>query len=367
MIQGETVAATPAAPNGWEPEVQECDWKRAHTELVRLAADQARLDWEVGSWLLKAVRSGTPLRLGFGSISEYAHRLFGYEARFTGERLRVAEALEDLPELSRALRDGCSNWSVIRELTRVATPETEAEWMAVARGRTSREVERLVSGRRQGDRPDDSADAALLRHVLRFEVRAETRALMREALIKLRRDAGGRLDDDAALLLMARQVLGGPKDPGRSSYQLAVSRCGDCQRTHMHASGERVEVGPEVLEMIECDAQHIGPVESVQVGTSTHMGNGARSRATQSIAPAVRRKVVHRDGGRCKVPGCRHIHFLDIHHIEPRADGGDHDPDASSCCVACITALSIAVSSSCPDGYLGASSFNTPMARSTAD
>ena len=79
-------------------------------------------------------------------------------------------------------------------------------------------------------------------------------------MAKLRREAGGRLDDDAALLLMARQVLGGPKDPGRSNYQIAVARCGDCQRAHVHASGERVEVGPEVLEMIECDAQHIGPV-----------------------------------------------------------------------------------------------------------
>jgi hypothetical protein len=192
-----------ARTRGTAPEVQECDWKRAHTELTRLAADQARLDWEVGSWLLKAVRSGTPLRLGYGSIAEYAHRLFGYEARFTNERLRVAEALD--------------------------------------------EVERLVSGRRPGDRPDDPADAALLRHVLRFEVRAETRALMREALAKLRREAGGRLDDDAALLLMARQVLGGPTDPGRSSYQLAVTRCSDCQRAHLHASGERVEVGPEVV------------------------------------------------------------------------------------------------------------------------
>ena len=151
MIHGETTTQISAASSsqGEAQAAEECDWKRAHTELVRLAADQARLDWEVGSWLLYAARSGTPLRLGYGSIVEYAHRLFGYEPRFTRERLRVAEALEELPELSRALRDGRSSWSVARELTRVATPETEAEWIAVAQGRTSREVERLVSGRRR--------------------------------------------------------------------------------------------------------------------------------------------------------------------------------------------------------------------------
>jgi hypothetical protein len=152
MIDGETRASTAAeqSSGGTAPAAAECDWKRAHAELVRHAADQARLDWEVGSWLLQAARSGTPLRLGYGSITEYAHRLFGYEPRFISERLRVAEALEELPELSRALRDGRSRWSVARELTRVATPETEADWMAVIQGRTSREVERLVSGAAPG-------------------------------------------------------------------------------------------------------------------------------------------------------------------------------------------------------------------------
>ena len=131
----------------------------------------------------------------------------------------------------------------MRELTRVATPATEADWLAVARGRVSRDIERMVSGRRSGDRPDDPADKSIVKHVLRFEVRAETRAIMREALVKLRREAGGRLDDDAALLLMARQVLGGPKDTGRASYQISITKCDECRRAHLHASGELVEVG----------------------------------------------------------------------------------------------------------------------------
>ena len=96
MIHGETTARnSTVAPNSKDKAKagEQCDWKRAHTELVRLAADQARLDWEVGSWLLQAVRSGTPLRLGYGSIAEYAHRLFGYEAALhqrTAARCRSA-------------------------------------------------------------------------------------------------------------------------------------------------------------------------------------------------------------------------------------------------------------------------------------
>jgi hypothetical protein len=41
--------------------------------------------------------------------------------------------------------------------------------------------------------------------VLRFEVAPETFPLFNEALHRLRRAAGGSLDDDAALLSMARQ------------------------------------------------------------------------------------------------------------------------------------------------------------------
>jgi hypothetical protein len=77
-----------------------------------------------------------------------------------------------------------------------------------------RDVEQLVSGRKPGDRPTDPASLEAKRHTLRFDVSAEVLATFRDAMAKLRRDTGGKLDDDDALLLMARQVLGGPTDSG---------------------------------------------------------------------------------------------------------------------------------------------------------
>jgi hypothetical protein len=50
-------------------------------------------------------------------------------------------------------------------------------------------------------------------------------------------------------------------------------------------------------------------------------------RAVQSIPPSLRRLVVQRDGGRCKVPGCRNTCWLEVHHIRARCEGGTHDPD----------------------------------------
>src|SRR5690606_24792587 len=60
----------------------------------------------------------------------------------------------------------------------------------------------------------------------------------------------------------------------------------------------------------------------------THVGTTARlPRATQTIPPAVRRHVLHRDHGRCVVPGCAHGSYLDVHHLRARAEGGTHEPD----------------------------------------
>src|SRR5262245_36610231 len=131
----------------------ERDWVRAHAALTRLARERAAADAEEGRWLLVAWRSGAHVHLGFGSFSEYVERLLGYSPRTTREKLRVAEALEVLPQAARALEQGALSWCAARELTRVATGDTEAAWLEVARGKTTREVERLVAGRQPGEPP----------------------------------------------------------------------------------------------------------------------------------------------------------------------------------------------------------------------
>jgi len=111
-------------------------------------------------------------------------------------------------------------------------------------------------------------------------------------------------------LLMARAVLGGPSDAGRASYQIAMTVCERCQHATQQGNGEAIPVEPAIAEMAACDAQHVAP----------------GGRATQTVPPATRREVMRRDGGCCAVPGCNNAVFLDLHHVDPRAEGGAHDP-----------------------------------------
>jgi hypothetical protein len=208
----------------------------------------------------------------------------------------------------------------VRELTRVATRATERDWLEASRGRTAREIEKLVSGHRPGDLPGGAKDWRAERHVLRFEVSGEVLASFREARAKLRRDAGGPLDDDATLLLMARHVLGGPTDDGRASYQIALTVCEACERATQTGLGEALQISVEVAEMASCDAQQIPGERQPPAGVRPQ-------RSSQTIPSVVRRAVLLHDQHCCQVPGCRHATFVDVHHLRAREDGGGHDLD----------------------------------------
>jgi hypothetical protein len=296
-----------------------------HERLGRLAKEKAVFEAELGRSLLLGEREAVHRHLGFATYAEYLERLFGFSPREVKERLRVARALEELPCMQDALETGRLCWSAARELSRVATPGTEEAWLSAISDKTVREVEELVSGRVRGDGPDAPPDDEARRHVLRFEVGGATLALVNEALAKLRRDAEGPLEEEEALALMARMVLGGRREAGTSSYQIALTVCERCERGWQEGKGELVRVTPNVVAMAACDATHIGHIGRVpRRGGETHVGP---TRASQTIPPRVRRLVSSRDHGACVVPGCRSCVFVDVHHLDPRAEGGSHDPD----------------------------------------
>ena len=307
-------------------------WMLAHRELSRLARERAAADVVEGCWLLAALRSVVHVHLGFGSFSEYVERLFGYKPRTTREKLRVAEALEALPATAHALQTGSLSWCAARELTRVATRETEQTWLDTARGRTLRELEELVAGKLPGDDPDAPNRPDARRHVLRFEVCAETYATFREAVQALRRASNAPLDDDATLLALARHALGGPQDDGRASYQIVVSVCKECGSGAQLGAGQVIPLSPELVAMARCDGQQLGEIQASNSGElAAHVGRAEDPhepqaphvpRAKQTIPPALRRAVLARDQHRCRAPGCKNATFLDLHHVQPRCQGG---------------------------------------------
>jgi hypothetical protein len=285
--------------------------------LRTIAQRRAALDADEACWLREAEAIQIWRPLGMVSALDYMERVLGYRPRAAQERLRVARALGTLPQLTTALAHGELPFSAIRELTRVATPATEAAWREAATGKNLRQVEELVADHRPGDYPDDPPDPEVRVQVVRFELSAETFALLRQARVALDDEHGNHLSDDQFVAALSGAVLDGApmsEPTGRAKFQIAVTVCERCRQGWQDGAGAKVAIGSAAVERALCDAQHIGSIDADTPG-----------RAHQDVSPSVARLVWRRDGGRCRVPGCRSARGIEIHHLVHRADGGSHD------------------------------------------
>jgi hypothetical protein len=317
VLQGATCEVDREEAAIFEGASSKASWQVIDRALRTIAARRAALDAEEARWLREAERCEIWRELGMVSVLDYLERVLGYAPRTAQERLRVARTLGELPVLSEGLARGGLAYSAIRELTRVATPGTERAWCEAAMGKNLREIEELVADHRPGDRPEDPGDPEARMHVVRFEVSAETFAMLRQAQHVLDEERGSRLSEDELMAAFCGAVLEGTqaREPsGRAKFQIALRVCERCQRGWQEGGGAQVAVSAAMVERARCDAQEIGSLD----------GAGPE-RAHQDVAPSVARFVWRRDGGRCRVPGCRSTRGLEIHHIVHRANGGGHD------------------------------------------
>ncbi len=319
-----------AAPT-WAPEnkyAAPAEWQSVDRALRTIAGRRAALDADEARWLREAEAIQIWRPLGMVSALDYMERVLGYGPRVAQDRLRVARALGTLPQLTAALAHGELSFSAIRELTRVATPATEAAWRQAATGKNLRQLEELVADHRPGDCPDDPPDPEARVRVVRFELSAETFALMRQARVVLDDEHGSHLSDDEFMAALSNAVQGGSprtETTGRAKFQIAVTVCERCQQGWQDGAGTKIAIGPAAVERAECDAQHIGSIDSA-----------TPERAHQDVSPSVARLVWRRDGGRCRVPGCRSARGIEIHHLVHRTDGGSHDAlNLALLCSAC--------------------------------
>jgi len=276
------------------------------------------------------------------------------------EKVRVARALGTLPLLAQALARGELSYSKVRELTRVAKPETEERLLALGRAGTAEHVERFVRGWRRVDRKVEAQEASR-RHagralqvyqdedgmvVVRGRLEPEVGAVLVQALAAAREALYQKADENVpagtcgdvsantpamaqptmpqqqadALALLAETALHHGIDPGvpAERYQVVVHvdspvlADADAPGQSVLEDGARVPAGTS--QRLACDASRV----------VMHHGRDGRvvevSARTRTIPPALRRALHHRDRG-CRFPGCG-VAFGQGHHIRHWAHGG---------------------------------------------
>ncbi len=286
------------------------DWQSVHRRLKRIAKRRAALDREELELIREAIRIALWRHVGATSIREYLEAECGYGPHVASERVRVAEALDAMPALEAALGDGELSYSAVRAISRVATNRTEGEWVAACRGKYQREIEELLAEREVGDRPGAARKPELRAKDRTYRgITPATEAALELARRELQEEMGQRLDDNELLMLLATRARGGGSRK-RAAAQVAVTVCPSCQVGRQLAGNRQIALRSEELARVFCDAQWIDV-------------NG-KERSVQDVTPALRAKVMMRDHGKCRVPGCRAASNIEVHHLVPREDGGAH-------------------------------------------
>ncbi len=260
------------------------------------------------------------------------------------EKVRVAKALATLPEIDLAFSRAEISYSKVRAMTRIATPETEAKLLHMARQGSAAQLETICRGVEQvtGTSPDAQARWVKSKPckdgMVRIEIRvhADEAALVMKAIDAAVAEGMNDCGDASAeapaagsrradgLLRVADAFLAGQRPDGRvggERHQLLVC----IKESALHPGGVSAEaegatLAHETLRRLACDAS-VTRITVADDATPLDVG-----RKVRTVPPALRRALVVRDGG-CRFPGCTNHRWVDAHHIENWVDGGETRSD----------------------------------------
>ncbi|MBN1422848.1 MAG: Holliday junction branch migration DNA helicase RuvB [Planctomycetes bacterium] len=274
---------------------------------------------------------------GFTCTARFAAAMVGIPEKEAREDIRIGRALGRLPLIENAFARGEICWSKVRELTRVAVPETEEEWLALAKRSTSAELQRYVTGRKAGDRPGEGLDTPRTTYRLELTLSVDQHAAFDAALERILEGAKGGMTPAQAVRVMAETYLSlardgkveGMKAHGQPIYAVVYSRCKTCSATWYRDAEGEVPVPKEVVDQLEPSAKVLDaepvrrpgePAEAIRFGQRGSVPPEERDKPTP---PALLQRLRAREGYRCAV--CPSKDDLAGHHMESRANGGRTD------------------------------------------
>ena len=303
-------------------------------------------------WLLLIAEFDRRKGWGDGKLPSCAHWLnfkCGLNLGAAREKVRVAHALTGLPKISASMARGELSYSKVRALTRVASEATEDTLLMIALHGTAHHVERLVSGfRRAMDAEQLSREAQQHANrsvsyrfeqdgslILQCRLPAEAGAMLIQALdaaietLPEREISAAVVEERSityparradALGVLAESFLAARETSSKTADRFQVIVHVDAETLREGTPGRcEIEQGPsipaETARRLACDCSLLRIIEN-EHGEPLDVG-----RKTRSIPPAIRRALNTRDGG-CRFPGCTHRRYVDAHHIEHWADGG---------------------------------------------
>jgi len=279
------------------------------------------------------------LKWGFQNCAEWLHWRCDLSVSAAREKVRVAQAMKTLPAIGAAFADGRLSYSKVRALTRVANRSNEDELVCFALRTTAARVEERCRELRCGT--EDCTGEANRAHAGRsltvhrdpvrgtmritVELPLESGELIDKALDQAREASvasGPEFAEESwsaqqadALVAMARGYLTGECEASAGTsenYRVTVH----VDRSALTEGRGRAGLPIESVRRLACDAETVVIVEDDD-GQPLSVG-----RKTRTVPTAIKRALWARDRG-CRFPGCGKRRFVDAHHIQHWAAGGE--------------------------------------------
>ena len=335
---------------------RETEDAKAEAGLVRNRARISRAQGDELAWVKSMLRTNTAARRGYRTPVDMVAALADVPRPDARELVYLAERLPD-SEIGR-IQDGEISYSRMLAETRLVEAGASAEDIAASRDLDLDGVQKMLAEHNKTTRTDErrifeeqyvalqpSLDGTHMRVMGR--IGSYEGELCRQALNQLgdrlvptsetRPDPGQRralaltaLCQDQLDQSLQRSSSSGtvsstdsdspPSGSRREPLLMVVANnplaedSGYEQGTSILAGGR---VGPDTVGLIACG----GRTEHITV-SDQHI---VHHRTTRTVKPSTRRAVLARDGG-CTIDSCTSPYRLEVHHIIPLSQGGDHTP-----------------------------------------
>ena len=146
------------SPALWSVDVLASHGHQVVTDLARdAAASSSTMRYLLGRCMLAMERLGTHKEMGLSSPVHFATQHLKMSENLAKTALRVSRQLEELPLLALAVLHAEIEWSQIREVASVATPETEEMWRKLCIELNCKQIQILVAATPKGGVPGEIA------------------------------------------------------------------------------------------------------------------------------------------------------------------------------------------------------------------
>ncbi len=328
-----------------------------HAHQVRRRLDECL--WSLGLALMAVEGKGLHLAHGCSSLVQYAVRFMDLEAQKASELRRVMRALLFLPLLAEAFRTGEVGWGKMREITRVAKPETEALWLETAREQSTEEIQKRVTMSPRAFRKLEPVDRA--RNAVpnaRSPVVVEAPASAQESLFSPTSETEAPPSPPAEVNALKTPLI-------KVSFYLTPEQLAHYERAEdrvRQQRGRRVSRNEVLMQLVDGCLAGVSPAAAarlpVVIRVDGHSGKGwfdtrrglqpatpgqveravKEAKTLVAIGPngsvepmerkhiprATMRALYARSGGRCECSGCNSGGPLHVHHLVPVSEGGDN-------------------------------------------